>query len=144
MTPAVPREILRLSRFLARRADGVGGCRHLGHGETNRWGEELETAVQPSNKCEASRSMYFAERATWAPPALQTGGFTEIGSSALAFSQSTGTTTRSRSTTRFSASRTGLGLSAASGLIFCATADDGSASSIVPLAASGAAESATD
>ena len=47
----------------------MGGCRHLGHGETNRWGEELETAVQPSNKCEASRSMYFAERATWAPPA---------------------------------------------------------------------------
>jgi hypothetical protein len=107
--------------------------------ETSQWGEE---AGQPSSKCEALRSMCSVERATSAP-LRQTSGFTETGSSVLAFSQSTGTTTRSRSTTRFSASRTYRGISAASGLIFCATADDGSARSIVPLATRGAAGSAT-
>ena len=61
--------------------------------------------------------------------------------SVLAFSPGTGTTTRSRSTTRSSASRTYRGISAASGLIFCATEDDGSARSIVPLATRGAAAS---
>jgi hypothetical protein len=110
------------------------------NGETNRWGEEAD---QRSSKCEALRSMCSVERATLAP-LRQTSWRTETGSSALAFSLGTGTTTRSRSTIRFSASRTYRGISAASGLIFCATADDGSARSIVPLATRGAAGSATN